>query len=205
MDPKTVPDLRFKLSMQFKTTPEGYVGVIFPLEETYFFPADSKHPDKDRVIVPVQLLDVILNAARGYFSVLSGDLSGFDKRAAALQRSISLLDKEIAKTSDPDEKAALVDSRAQLSLKLQAIPIEKRQAARDARKLGGALTFVGKNERLDDTFAAERNAIVLKMSLDQFVPYLKGIKLGGIRIVKDARDGEGENFLVVDLVAEAGR
>lgn len=203
MDPKSVPDLRFKLSMQFKTTAEGYIAVIFPLEETYFYPVGSKQPERDRVIVPVQLLDVILNAARGYFSVLSGDLSGYDKRAAALQRSIALLDRTIAKVNDPDEKAALVDQRAQLALKLQAIPIEKRQAEREARKLGGALTFVGKNERLDDALAADRNAIVIKMRLDQFVPYLKGIRLGGIRIVKDTKDGEGENFLAVDLVAEA--
>jgi hypothetical protein len=203
---KDLGDFRFQTSLQLKATRKGYLILLFPLDQTYFYPAASTHPDKDRVIVPVQLLSLALASARGYLSALSGDYSVFDRMTQDLRQQMAQLDHQIAATKDADAKTALQDDRTLLNLKLQAIPIQERQAQRMAAKLDKLLGFVGEKEiNLNDELAAHDNAIVLRIKLDQITPYLKGIELGGVRILKDDKDGSGEDFLAIDINAQLGK
>jgi len=196
-----VPDFKFVMTIEPKTTKEGYLILVFPLQETYFWPAKSKDPKADRVVVPVQFLDLALASVRGYFGVLSGDYSAFDRHAAAIRSEIAALDKRIAATKDPELKAELVDDKTALDLALQGIPLERRRAERMAKKLGGVLAFVGEKEiRLNDQLSADKNTIVVKLKLDKLTPFLKGAQLGGIRFLIDTLDGGGVPMMAIDIV-----
>lgn len=204
LDGAKVPDFKFQMTIQPKTTKEGHLILLFPLQETFFHPADSTDPQRDRVIVPVQFLELALASARGYLGVLSGDYSSFDRKATAIFAEMSRLDKEIAAAKEPAKKEALADERQLLALSLQALPIERRQAKRMADRLGSVLGFVSERDiRLSDDLSADKNSIILKLKLAQLTPFLKGIQLGGVRVLLDTRDGSGEKFLAIDLVKAA--
>ena len=194
---------RFQIAIHPRTTKKGHLVLVFPLEETFFYPADSNDPAHDRVIVPVQLLSVALASARGYLAALSGDFSGFDQRSRRLKGQIGELDREISKSKDANALADLKNDREGLVLQLEAIPIERRQMQEIAKTFEKMVGFAGEKEiRLNDELASRRNALVLRIPLSQLAPYLVGIELGGVRIVHDAKDGQGENFLAIDADAQ---
>lgn len=200
---KGLGSFRFQVAIQPKTTKKGHLVLVFPLEQTFFYAADSKDPEHDRVIVPVQLLSVALASARGYLAALSGDFSGFDRRERLLKRRLAELDREIAAEKDPDALADLKNDREGSALQLEAIPVERRQMAEVAKTFEKMIGFAGEKEiSLNDELASRRNALVLRIPLSQFAPYLVGIELGGVRIVHDAKDGQGENFLAIDANAQ---
>jgi len=195
-------DFRFQLTIRLKTTRRGHLIIIFPLDQTFFYPADSKDPDKDRVIVPVQLLSLALASARGSLAVMSGDFSGFDRKTRQLQQEIADIDRAMAAAKDADERDELQINRNAAENQLEAIPIERRQGEKLAKKMEGFLKFVGEKEiNLNEELAAHHNALILRIQLGQLAPYLEGIELGGVRLLKDERDGSGENFLAVDINA----
>ena len=195
-------NFRFQLAIQLKATRRGHLILIFPLDQTYFYPADSTDPEKDRVVVPVQLLSLALASARGQLAVLSGDFSGFDRKEAALREQMADLDRQLAAARDPDEKEALANDRKSLEIQFEAIPIERKQGEKTAKKVARILGFVGEKEiNLNEELSARRNALVVRIQVGQLAPYLEGIELGGVRLLKDERDGSGKKFLVVDLNA----
>jgi hypothetical protein len=68
------------------------------------------------------------------------------------------------------------------------------------------LGFVGDKEiNLNQEVAAHRNAIIVRIQVGQLAPYLKGIELGGVRLLKDERDGSGENFIAIDINAQTAK
>jgi len=193
---------RFQITIQPKTTKKGHLVLIFPLDQTFFYPADSKDPEHDRVIVPVQLLSVALASARGYLAALSGDFSGFDKQERRLKGQIAELDREIPKAA-PSDLQGLKDDRAAARLQLEAIPIERRQMQEVAKTFEKMVGFAGEKEfNLNDELGSRRNALVLRIPLSQFAPYLVGIDLGGVRILRNAKNGAGENYLAIDVNAK---
>lgn len=193
---------RFQVAIQPKTTRQGHLVLVFPLDQTYFYPADSQDPQHDRVIVPVQMLSVALASARGYLAALSGDFSGFDKRTRRLKGQIEELDREIAKAAAADQQD-LKDDREALRLQLEAVPIERRQMQEVAKTFEKMVGFAGEKEiNLNEELASRRNALVLRLPLSQLAPYLVGIELGGVRLLHDAKDGGGENYLAVDVNAQ---
>ena len=200
---KGMGSFRFQVAIQPKTTKKGHLVLVFPLDRTFFFPADSKDPARDRVIVPVQLLSVALASARGYLAALSGDFSGFERRSRRLKRRIAELDGEIAGARGAEELADLKNDRDGLALQLAAIPIERRQMQEVAKTFDKMVGFAGEKElSLNDELASRRNALVLRLPLRQLAPYLAGVELGGVRVVRDAKDGQGENFLAIDVDAQ---
>lgn len=202
---KGLTDFRFQLAIKLKTTRRGHLILIFPLNQTFFYPAESTHPDQDRVVIPVQLLSLALASARGYLATFSGDFSGFDRQTQALQRQIADLDHQIAASTDPDEQEALQYDRKSLEIQLEAIPVQRKQAEKTAKKMANILGFVGEKEiNLNQELSAHKNALILRIKVGQLAPYLQGIELGGVRLFKDERDGSGENFLAIDLNAQLG-
>src|SRR5208282_2648242 len=188
---------------QVKTTRHGHLILVLPLDQTFFYPADSTDPKKDRVIVPVQLLSLALASARGYLAVLSGDFSGFDRKKQQLEQQLAVIDHRLALTRDPDEKEELELDRKSVQLQLETIPIERRQGERTAKKFANLLGFVGEKEiNLNQELVSRRNAVIVRIQVGQLAPYLEGIELGGIRLLKDERDGSGMNFLAIDVNAQ---
>ncbi|MBI4346340.1 MAG: hypothetical protein HY553_05770 [Elusimicrobia bacterium] len=196
-----VPDFKFVMTVEAKTTKEGYLILVFPMQETTFWRADSKDPAVDRVVVPVQFVELALASVRGYLGVLSGDYSSFDRRAASIRQKKADVDRRVAAAKDSEVKAELMDESASLDLEQQALPIERRRAERAAKKFGSVLGFVGEKEiRLNDQLSADANTIIVKLKLEKIAPFLKGAQLGGVRLLVDTRDGSGAPFLAIDLV-----
>lgn len=202
LDPK-LSAYKFQLTIRPEATKEGHLILEFPLNETFFYPAYSKHPKRDRVIVPTQMLSLALASARGYFAALSGDFSEFDRRTAKLTSLIKALDHSIATEKNPDALDEMKTERDSLKLKLAAIPLERKQMAGLSKEVATMMAFTGEKElNLNDEFAARKNALILKLNIGKFVPYLDGVMLGGIRIVHDKKDGpQGENYFSVDINA----
>ncbi len=203
LDPK-LGAFRFQVALKAKATRKGYVIFVLPLNETYFFPVSSKTPDRDRVYVPVQLLSLALGSARGYIAALGGDFSGYDKEEAKLKAQIVAASKALRIEKSPETREELEIERDRLKLKLAAVPIEKRKTKIMAKKLGDAFGFTGEKDlNLNDELSSRRNAVILKLNLQRFTPYLTGTTLGGLRILHDSHDGEnGENYLSVDINAQ---
>lgn len=202
LDPK-LSAYKFQLTIKPEATKEGYLILDFPLNETFFYPAYSKHPARDRVIVPTQMLSLALASARGYFAALSGDFSEFDRRTAKLNSLIKALDHSIAVEKNSDALDEMKTERDSLKLKLAAIPLERKQMAGLSKEVATMMAFTGEKElNLNDEFAARKNALILKINIGKFVPYLDGVMLGGIRLVHDKKDGpQGENYFSVDINA----
>jgi hypothetical protein len=190
---------RFQMTIKPETTPKGHLILEFPLAETYFYPAKSKDLKHDRVIVPVQMLSLALASVRGYLAALSGDFSGFDRRTAKIEALIKGLEKLIAAEKNPDAKEELRNQLAAQELQLKAVPIERKQLAGMAKEVSHILGFTGEKElNLNNELGARKNALILKVQLSQLAPYLKGVELGGVRLLHDKKDGAGENYLAID-------
>jgi hypothetical protein len=193
----------FQLTIRPEVSSEGHLILNFPLNETYFYPADAKNNPHERVIIPVQLLSLALASARGYLAALSGDFSTFDRKEAKYKALIKGLNKLIAAETNADAKADFKDERDALRLQLQAVPIEKRQMQDIAHSLSSVLAFTGEKElNLNSEIGALKNALVLKIRLSQLVPYLHNVQLGGIRFRHDKKDGKGEDYLSIDANSE---
>jgi len=191
---------RFQLGVKPDVTEQGHLRLEFPLNETWFYPANSKNPKQDRVIVPVQMLSVALASARGYLAALSGDFSGVDRREAKLKAAVKDLDREIKAEKDPEALDALKTEREALRLKLEAIPIERKQLEITGKGLSRVLGFSSEKDlKLNDELGAWKNAVVLKVKLSQLTPFLKGVDLGGVRILDDKKDGPEQNMLAIDI------
>jgi hypothetical protein len=203
LDPK-LGAFRFQLTIKPEATKEGYLILEFPLNETFFYPATSKNPTRDRVLVPVQMLSLALASARGYFAALSGDFSGFDRRTKKLNALIKALNKTIAAEKNPDALDDMITQRDSLRLQLAAVPIERKQLKAMSKEVEGMLAFTGEKElNLNEEFAARQNALIIKLNLEKLTPYLAGVELGGIRILHDKADGpRGENYFSVDINAD---
>jgi len=190
----------FQIAARLSTNKKGYLIIEFPLNETFFYPLSSKDPEHDRVIVPVQMLSIALASARGYLAALSGDFGGFDRQVKTLQGVKKSLDHAIAAEKDPDVKEDLNIQRESVRLKLEAIPIERKQLLGLSKEFASVLSFTGEKEiNLNDELAARKNAIMLKIKLSQFAPYLQGTELGGVRLRHDKKDGGGQNYFIVDI------
>jgi len=194
---------RFQVTIKPEATEEGYLILEFPLAKTFFYPASSKNPTRDRVVIPVQMLSLALASARGYFAALSGDFSGFSRKEAKVRALIKEVNRSLAREKDADAREALSTERDSLRLQLAAVPIERRQFTALAKQVGGMLRFTGEKElNLNETFSARQNALIIRLNLASFVPYLSGVSLGGVRLVHDSRDGmNGENYFAVDISA----
>ncbi len=202
LDPK-LGAFRFQVAVKPETTREGHLILEFPLDETYFYPKDSDDPKHERVIVPVQMLSLGLASARGYLAALSGDFTGFDRRTAKLQALIRGLDFAIKTEKDPEALDELKTQRDAYRIQLEAVPIERKQLQTVSKEVAGMLGFTGEKElNLNEELGARKNALILKIKLSQFVPYLSGVELSGIRVLRDKKDGRGENFLAIDLDAQ---
>jgi len=190
----------FQVTIKPDVTKKGHLILDFPLSETFFYPSVSKDPIHERVIIPVQLLSVALASARGYLAALSGDFSGFDQRTKKLEAEVKSIDHSIIKEKNADNLAALKNQRDSLHLQLAAIPIERAQLQAVSKEVEHLLGFTGEKElNLNNDLGARKNALVLKISLDQFAPYLKGVEMGGVRVVHDKKDGGGQNYLALDV------
>ncbi len=202
LDPK-LGAFRFQLAVKPETTRQGHLILEFPLNETFFYPKDSTDPEHDRVIVPVQMLSLALASARGYLAALSGDFSGFDRRTVKLRALIKGLDLAIKAEKNADALDELKTQRDALRIQLEAVPVERKQLQAVSKEVSGMLGFTGEKElNLNDELGARKNALILKIKLSQFVPYLSGVELSGIRVLRDKKDGHGENFLAVDVDAQ---
>jgi hypothetical protein len=194
---------KFQVTIKPEVTKRGHLILDFPLSETFFYPAASKDPVHERIIIPVQLLSVVLASARGYLAALSGDFSGFDRRTDKVKALISSLEHSIAREKNGDAKAELKNQLAAQRLQLEAIPIERTQLQTVSKELEHLMGFTGEKElNLNSDLGARKNALILKINLDQLAPYLKGVEMGGVRIVHDKKDGNGENFLAIDVNSE---
>ena len=202
LDPK-LGLFRFQLTIKPETTPEGYLILEFPLSETYFYPASSKDPEHERIIVPVQLLSLALASARGYLAALSGDFTGFDRRTEKLSALLKALDHSISREKNPDALEELKNQHEALRLQLEAVPIERKQLQSVSKEVENILGFTGEKELdINSDLGARKNALILKIKLSQLTPYLKGVDLGGVRILLDKKDGGGQNYLAIDLSSQ---
>jgi hypothetical protein len=201
LDPK-LGRFHFQVSIRPRTTKHGHLILEFPLQETFFYPADSKNPKRDRVVIPVQLLSLALASARGYLAALSGDFSGFDRRTAKLEALIKALERAIELEKNADALDALKTQRDSLRLQMAAIPLERKQLQSAAKEVEKLMGFTGEKEiSLNNELAARDNALILKIRLSQLIPYLDGIELGGIRLLHDKKDGNGQNYMAIDVNA----
>ena len=199
LDPK-LGIFRFQLTIKPEITKEGYLILDFPLTETFFYPASSKNPKRDRVIVPVQMLSMALASTRGYLAALSGDFSGFDRQTTKLNALMNDLDHSISREKNPDALEDLKNQREALRLKLDAIPIERKQLQSLSKEFEHLLGFTGENElNINNEISALENALILKIKLSHLAPFLKDVQLGGVRIRHDKKDGAGENYFSIDI------
>ena len=195
----------FQVTIKPEATAEGHLILEFPLNQTYFYPSNSAKPLQDKVVIPVQMLSLALATTRGYLAGLSGDFSALDRKQAKLNTVIKSLNKSIAKEKDNNVKESLINERDTIKLQLAAIPIERKQMKAANKALESLLGFTGEKElNLNERFSARQNALILKLNLANFTPYLKGVELGGIRIVHDKKDGgiSGENYFAIDINAQ---
>ena len=199
LDP-SLGSFRFQASIKLSTTTMGHLILEFPLAETFFYPASSKNPEHDKVIVPVQMLSLALASARGYLAALSGDFSGFERRSKKLSALLHGLDHAITHETNPDLVEQLKDQREATRLQLAAVPIERKQLEGVAKELSHIMGFTGEKElNLNEDLGAMKNALILKVKLSQLIPYLQGVELGGVRVRHNHKDGSGENYLAIDV------
>ncbi len=199
LDP-TLGAFHFQVTIKPEITKKGYLILDFPLSETYFYPVSSTDPVHDRVIIPVQLLSLVIASARGYFAALSGDFSGFDKRTQLLSSQIKTLDHSISVEKNAEARETLQNEKAGLKLQLAAVPIERKQLQSVAKEFEHVLGFTGEKElNINEDLGARKNALILKLKLSQLAPYLTGVDLGGVRLLLDKKDGDGQNYLAIDV------
>jgi hypothetical protein len=193
----------FQVAIKPETTKKGYLILDFPLDQTYFYPANSTDPVHDRVIVPVQMLSLALASVRGYLAALSGDFSGFNRRTEKISALMKDLDRSISHEKNPDALDDLKTQRESLRLQLEAVPIERKQLEEIAKQFSSIMGFTGEKElNINNELGARKNALILKIKLSQLTPYLDKVEFGGVRLLHDKKDGGGENYLAIDLNAD---
>jgi len=194
---------KFQLTIKPRASKHGHLVLEFPFSETYFYQANSKHPDRDRVVVPVQLLSLALASARGYLAALSGDFSSFDRKSNKIKALLKGVNRSIAEETNPDAKLALTNEKKSLELQLEALPIERSQLEATSKTITNILSFTGEKElNLNNEIQAKQNALILKISFGKIVPYLKDVQLGGIKVSHSKKDGAGEDYLVINVKAQ---
>jgi hypothetical protein len=199
-------EFRFRVSLRARATPQGYLILEFPLNETYFYPKRSQGLESDRVIVPVQLMPFAIASIRNYLAALSGDFSSFDRRTHTIRVVIQSFEKARAATNDLGEREYWANQIASYSLQLQAVPIERRQLEQMSKNLGRIVDFLSaKDLDLNQALRANKNALLLHIRVSDLVPYLRDVDLGGVRLVRDKVDGPSENFLALDINAALGQ
>lgn len=197
---RTLGDFKFQLTIRPRATKEGHLRLEFPLSETYFYLASSKNPQQDRVVVPVQLLSLAVASVRGYLAALSGDFSSFDKKLEKQKSLLRGVKRNIGKEKNEETLIDLNLQKRSLELQIDSLKVERAQLERTAKSLSNVLSFLGEEQiNLNDEITATENSITLKVRLGRIVPYLKDIELAGIRISHDAKDGDGEDYLVVGV------
>jgi hypothetical protein len=205
LDPKQ-GEFYFRASLRARATPEGYLVLEFPLNETYFYPRESRGLESDRVIVPVQLMPLAIASIRNYLAALSGDFSGFDRRTRSIRVVIQSYEKARAATTDPGERDYWTNQIASYKLQLQAVPIERKHLERMSKDLGAMVNFLSEKDlKLNKVLRVNKNAFLLHVRVSDLVPYLRDVDLGGVRLVRDKVDGKGGNFLAFDINAALGQ
>ena len=97
------------------------------------------------------------------------------------------------------------NQREALLIQLKAVPVERKQLEAAGRQITHMLGFTGEKElNLNNELGARRNALIFKIQLSQLAPFLQGVALGGVRMVHDKKDGNGENFLAIDVNSALG-
>lgn len=197
---KHLGDFKFQLSILPKMSPQKHLVLEFPISETYFYQANSRNPNRDRVVIPVQLLSLGLAATRGYLAALSGDFSTFDRKAAKNRALLQGVKKLLATEKNPDAIEYLTNEKKSLELTIASIELERVQFARTSKTLNSIFAFTGEKEfNLNNEIMAQKNSVMLKLKLSKLVPYLKDIELGGIRLGNNNPTGEGERYLIFDV------
>jgi hypothetical protein len=197
---RDLANFKFQLSILPRLSRHKHLILEFPFSESYFYQANSRHPKRDRVVIPVQLLSLGIAATRGYLAALSGDFSVFDRKVAKYQALLSGVKKQLATEKNPDAVDYLTNEKKSLELSIASTELERVQFARTAKTLNSIFAFTGEKEfNLNNEIKARKNAIMLKLKLSKLVPYLKDIELGGIRTGSSNPNGDGENFLIFDI------
>ena len=205
---KDLANFKFQLSILPKISPQKHLVLEFPISETYFYQANSRHPKRDRVVIPVQLLYLGLAATRGYLAALSGDFSAFDRKISKYKALLKVANTSIAIEKNPDALAVLKSGKKSLELQIASTELERENFGRTAKTINSIFAFTGEKEfNLNNEIQARGNTIMLKLKLSKLVPYLKDIDLGNIRVGNSNPDNNsGANFLIFDintLVTEA--
>lgn len=199
MDP-SIAQFKFQLTVKPRISRRGHLILEFPLQETFFYQANSKNPERDRVVIPVQLVSFGLASARGYLSALSGDFSTFERKTAKINALLKGVKRSLAEETNADAIAVLKNEKRSLELSLESTLLQREQFERTSKTLNNIMGFTGEKEfNLNNEIRARNNSIMLKMRLERLVPYLKEVDLGGIRITHNKRDGGGENYFVLDV------
>jgi hypothetical protein len=145
IDPKML-QFNFKMTIRPSLTEKGFLVLEFPLSETYFYQANSKNPEKERVIIPVQLLSLGVASIRGYLAALSGDFSGFDRKQAKLKALLKGVNRNIKDEKNEDAKKILLRERKSLELQIASLVLEREKFEQTAGTLSKILGFSGNNQ-----------------------------------------------------------
>lgn len=191
---------KFQLTIKPRVSKRGLLVLEFPLSETFFYQANSKNPQQDRVIIPVQLLSLGLASARGYLAALSGDFSSFERKRAKLTALLRGIKRSLTEESNEDALASLKNEKRSLELQIESLALEREQLERTSKSLSNIMGFTGEKEfNLNNEIIARKNALILKMKFSKIIPYLKDVTLGGVRVSHNKRDGSGEDYFVIDV------
>ena len=193
-------EFKFQLAIKPRATKEGHLKLEFPLSETFFYQASSKNPNRDRVVVPVHLLSLAVASMRGYIAALSGDFSSFDRKMEKQRTVLREVKRNIVKETKEDALIDLGLQKKSVELQIESLKVERLQIERTAKNLANILSFLGEEQvNLNDEIEAAENSIILKIRIGRIIPYLKDIKMAGIRVSHDAKDGDGEDYLVMGV------
>lgn len=197
---RQLADFKFQLSILPRISENKNLILEFPISETYFYQANSRNPQRDRVVIPVQLLSLGLAATRGYLAALSGDFSSFDRKAAKNRALLAGVTKLLQSEKNPDAIEVLKNDKKSLELNLASIDLERVKFARTSKALNTIFAFSGEKDfNLNNEIKAHKNVVILKMKLSKLVPYLKDIELAGIRTGNLNPAGGGESYLIFDI------
>jgi hypothetical protein len=198
IDP-SMAQFQFQLTVKPQINNEGYLVLEFPLRETFFSQASSRSKE-DRVVIPTQLVSLGIAATRSYLSALSGDFSGFEKKKAKLRALLAVTNKALKEEKNEDAKKILQNKKRSLELEIEAVSLQRVQFESSHESLSNMMGLIGESEfDLNNKVKANENTIFLKLKLDSFLPYLKDINLGGIRIQHKDYDDLSEDYFALDV------
>lgn len=199
IDPSMI-QFRFQVAIRPSIGHGEYLVLEFPLEETFFFQANSTNPKRDRVVLPTQLLSLGIASMRGYFAALSGDFSSFDRKSAKLSALRRGVTASLATETNQDARAVLVREKKSLDLQIAATALEREKFTATAQTLSRILgPSEGEKFDLNNEIKARDNALMLRMKLKNIVPYLKDVVVEDIRLGRNSKDGHGESYFILHL------